>query len=101
MTTLFQAFSGILIAFFLYYGMDIRRKGGARDFAAPAWQMVMKLCSFLLVGAFFWITLSARQVSLGDWLDLSLMIVGTAFVTAAKLELRSEERRVGKECRSR
>jgi protein-S-isoprenylcysteine O-methyltransferase Ste14 len=87
MTTLFQAFSGILIAIFLYYGMDIRRKSGARDFAAPAWQIVMKLCSLLLVGAFFLVTLSARHVSLADWLDLSLMIIGTAFVTAAKREL--------------
>ena len=31
-----------------------------RDLAAPKWQRVMKLCSFLLVGAFFWIALSAR-----------------------------------------
>jgi len=87
MTTIFQTISGILIAFFLYYGMDIRRKDGARDFAAPAWQTVMKLCSFVLVGAFFWIALSTRQVSVVDWLDLVLMISGTAFVTAAKLEL--------------
>ena len=87
MTTLFQIISGILVALFLYYGMDVRRKDGARDFVAPAWQRAMKLCSLLLVGAFFWITLSTRQVSMGDWLDLSFMISGTAFVAAAKREL--------------
>ncbi len=87
MTTLFQTIAGILVAFFLYYGMDVRRQDGARDFAAPVWQTLMKLCSFLLVGAFLWIALSTHQVSLGDWLDLAVMISGTTFVTAAKNEL--------------
>lgn len=87
MTLLFQAISGTLVVFFLYFGMDVRRKRGARDFARPAWQRVMKLCSFLLIGSFFWIALSARHVSMGDWLSLSVMISGTAFVVAAKHEL--------------
>jgi protein-S-isoprenylcysteine O-methyltransferase Ste14 len=87
LTALFQTIAGVLVALFLYYGMDVRRKDGARDFAAPAWQTLVKLCSFLLIGAFLWIVLSTRQVSLGDWLDLSVMMSGTTFVMAAKKEL--------------
>lgn len=87
MTILFQTISGALVICFLYFGMDVRRKRGAGNFARAAWQRIMKLCSFLLVGSFFWVALSVRHVSVGDWLDLSVMITGTAFVVAAKHEL--------------
>ena len=87
MTTLFQITSEILAACFLSYGMDIRHKQGARDFVAPIWQTLMKLCSFSLVGVFVWITLSTRQASAGDWLYLAVMTSGTAFVVAAKHQL--------------
>jgi steroid 5-alpha reductase family enzyme len=80
----FQIIAGTLTAFFLYYGMDVRRKEGARDFTLSAWQTLMKFCSFLLVGVAVWITFSVHQVNAGDWLDLAVMASGTAFVAAAK-----------------
>ena len=81
---IFQIAAGILAALFLYYGMDVRRKEGAKDFVALAWQKLMKFCSFLLVGAAVWITLGVRQLNAVDWLDLAVMASGTAFVAAAK-----------------
>ena len=76
--------AGILAVLFLYYGMDVRRKKGAKDFVTLAWQRLMKFCSFLLVGAAVWITFSVRQLNAVDWLDLALIASGTAFVAAAK-----------------
>src|SRR6266699_3645647 len=84
MTTLLQITSGTLVALFLYYGMDVRRKDGAADFVAHTWQTLMKLCSFSLVGGFVWVTLSVPEVSASDWLDLAIMASGTVFVKAAK-----------------
>ena len=81
---IFQITAGTLAAFFLYYGLDVRRKDGAKDFVAPVWQKLMKFCSFLLVGVAVWITLSVRQLNATEWLDLALMASGTAFVAAAK-----------------
>ena len=48
--------AGVLAAVFLYYGMDVRRKDGARDFVAPVWQTLMKVCSFSLAGGAVWMT---------------------------------------------
>ena len=87
MATLFQITAAILAGLFLYYGLDVRRKEGAWDFVAPAWQTLVKLCSFSLVGAFVWFTVSVRQVNTGDWLDLAVMASGTTFVMAAKRAL--------------
>jgi len=84
MTTLFQITSGTLVALFLYYGMDVRRKDGAADFVAHTWQTLMKFCSFSLIGGFVWVSLSVPQVSASDWLDMAIMASGTVFVTAAK-----------------
>src|SRR5438093_10942768 len=84
---IFQIIASILAAFFLYYGMDVRRKDGTRDFVAPAWQTLMKVCSFALVGVTVWITASIRQVNASDWLDLAVMASGTGFITAAKYAL--------------
>lgn len=81
---IFQITAGTLAGFFLYYGMDVRRKDGAKDFVALVWQKLMKFCSFLLVGVAVWITLSVRQLNATEWLDLALMASGTAFVAAAK-----------------
>jgi protein-S-isoprenylcysteine O-methyltransferase Ste14 len=84
---LFQITAGILVALFLHYGMDVRRKEGTRHFVAPAWQVLMKLCAFSLIGAFVWFAVSADQVSVIDWLGLALMATGTAFIVAAKRAL--------------
>ena len=81
---IFQITAGLLAAVFLYFGMDVRGKDGARDFVAPVWQKLMKFCSFLLVGSAVWITSSVRQLNASDWLDLAVMASGTAFVAAAK-----------------
>jgi len=84
---LFQIAVAILGGLFLRYGMDVRRKAGARDFIAPAWQVLMKLCSFALLGGFGWIALAMHAPSPLDWLGLASMASGTAFVAAAKRAL--------------
>ena len=81
---IFQITAGMLAVLFLYYGMDVRRKEGAKDFVTGPWQKLMKFCSFLLVGATVWITFSVRHLNASDWLDLAVMASGTAFVAAAK-----------------
>ena len=48
---IFQITGGMLAAFFLYYGMDVRRKDDASDSVAARWQALMKLCSFSLAAA--------------------------------------------------
>ena len=85
---IFQIIAGILGAVFLYYGMDVRRKDGARDFVSPTWQTLMKVCSFALVGGAVWITVSLRQVNATDWQALVLIAGGTAFVASAKHTLK-------------
>jgi protein-S-isoprenylcysteine O-methyltransferase Ste14 len=80
----FQIIAGILAAIFLYYGMDVRRKHGARNFVAPVWQRLMKFCAFLIVGAVVSSALTVRQLNAGDCLALAVMASGTAFVAAAK-----------------
>ena len=72
-TTIFQIIAGILAAVFLYYGMDVRRKNGSRDFIAPAWQTLMKVCSCALIGITAWTILSLRQVNFSDWVDLAVV----------------------------
>ena len=83
----FKVTAGILVAVFLYYGMDVRRKPGARHFVAPFWQLLMKLSSFTLIAAFVWIAWSVRQLSPIDWLSLVALAGGTAFIVAAKRAL--------------
>jgi protein-S-isoprenylcysteine O-methyltransferase Ste14 len=84
---IFKSATVILAAFFVYYGMDIRRKVGARDFVAPVWQVIMKLCSIILILAFAWIALSAQHVNTNDWVSLAMMAGGVGFVVAAKRAL--------------
>jgi protein-S-isoprenylcysteine O-methyltransferase Ste14 len=83
----FQLITGALVALFVYFGMDVRHKAGARNFVAPGWLLLMKLCSFLLIGTFVWVVISVHQLSPIDWLALTLMTSGAAFVVAAKRAL--------------
>jgi protein-S-isoprenylcysteine O-methyltransferase Ste14 len=85
--TIFKSAVAILAAIFVYYGMDIRRKTGARDFVAPVWQVIMKLCSIALILASAWVTLSAQHVNTTDWVSLAMMAGGVGFVVAAKRAL--------------
>ena len=80
----FQIYSGVLVVVFLAYGMDVRQKAGARDFVAQAWQRLMKICSFSLIALFIWIVLLMKEAGAMDWLCLTVMTIGTAFVCAAK-----------------
>jgi protein-S-isoprenylcysteine O-methyltransferase Ste14 len=84
---IFQTTAGILVALFVFYGMDVRRKGGAHDFVAPIWQALLKLCAFSLTVAFAGIAMSATHTSAIDWSALAMMAAGTAFVVAAKRAL--------------
>lgn len=84
---LYQATAAFLGALFMLYGMDVRRKEGARDFVAPAWQLLMKLCACLLIAGFAWLVASMRDPGMIDWLGLTLGASGTAFVVVAKWTL--------------
>lgn len=84
---LFQIAAAFLGALFLCYGMDVRRKEGARNFVAHAWQTLMKVCAFSLIGGFVWLALSMKEPGPIDWLGLAFMVGGTAFVAAAKKAL--------------
>jgi protein-S-isoprenylcysteine O-methyltransferase Ste14 len=87
--TLFQISAAILGALFIAYGMDVRRKPGARNFVGRSWQFLMKACAFALIGGFMWLVLSMTETGAIDWLGLVLMASGTAFVAAAKSALGS------------
>src|SRR5258708_37775635 len=80
----YQAASAFIGLLFVTYGMDIRRKAGARDFVAPAWQGLVKLCAVLLIGGFAWLVASLPQPGLIEWLALLLGVSGTAFVVAGQ-----------------
>ena len=84
---LYQAMAAFLGLLFLRYAMDVRRKAGARDFVAPAWQHLMKLCALLLIAGFAWLVAAMREPGTVDWLGLTLAASGTAFVVAAKRTL--------------
>ena len=84
---LFKMICVALTLCFVLFGMDIRRKTGSRDFVPLVWQVVMKFCSFLLIGAFVWTVLLSQDVSILDWFALVLMAMGTVFVTLAKRTL--------------
>lgn len=83
----YQAAAAFLGALFMLYGMDVRRKEGARDFVAPVWQLLMKLCACLLITGFAWLVASMREPGMIDWFGLTLGASGTAFVVAAKWTL--------------
>ncbi len=85
--TLFQTVAAILGALFLVHGMDVRRRQGARNFVAPVWQRLMKVCAFSLIGGFVWLALSITHVAFVDWIGLVFMLAGTGFVVAAKMAL--------------
>src|SRR5258708_6217279 len=53
-TGLYQALAALLGALFVVYGMDVRRKSGARNFVAPAWQRLHKLSALVLIGGLAW-----------------------------------------------
>lgn len=84
---LFKMLCVLLTLCFVFFGMDIRRKHGTRDFVPLVWQLVMKFCSFLLIGAFAWTVLLSHEINLFDWFSLMLMASGTMFVTIAKRTL--------------
>jgi protein-S-isoprenylcysteine O-methyltransferase Ste14 len=84
---LFQSACLASIALFLWYGMDVRRKAGARDFVPPFWQALMSVAALSLLGAFIWVVLAIREPAGLDWLGLALMGSGTSFVVAAKRAL--------------
>jgi len=83
----YQATTAFLGALFMFHGMDVRHKEGARDFVAPVWQLLMKLCAWLLIAGFAWLVASMREPGMIDWLGLALGASGTAFVVAAKWTL--------------
>ncbi len=83
-TPFFQVIACALVALFVYYGMDVRQKSGARNFITPFWQMLMKLLSFALIAAFVYGVWSVRFPGAVDYLALVLMASGTGFVAAAK-----------------
>lgn len=85
--TLFQTASAVLGTLFLFYGMDVRRKEGSRNFVRRGWQTLMKICAFSLIGGFIWLALSMKEPAPIDWLGLAFMVSGTAFVAAAKRAL--------------
>ncbi len=85
--TLYQAAAAFLGTLFLVYGMDVRRKAGARNFVAPEWQLLIKLCALVLIAGFAWIVATMRAPGLIDWLALGLGATGAAFVVAAKRAL--------------
>ena len=66
MTILFQTIAAVLLVMFVGYGMDIRRKLGARNFVPAGWQVLMKISSFSLIGAFVGITLTIHEVNATD-----------------------------------
>ena len=84
---LFKIVCVLLTLCFVFFGMDIRRKHGSRNFVPLVWQLVMKFCSFLLIGAFVWTVLLSHELSTLDWFSLMLMASGTMFVTMAKRTL--------------
>ncbi len=84
---LYQAVAAFLGLLFVCYAMDVRRKAGARDFVAPAWQHLMKLCALLLITGFAWLVAAMRDPGTVDWLGLTLAASGTTFVVAAKRTL--------------
>lgn len=86
-TLFFQVTALALVAVFIYYGMDVRKKTDVQNFTMPLWQMLMKLLSFALIIAFVYGVWSVRLPSAVDYLALALMVSGTAFVTAAKQAL--------------
>jgi predicted metal-dependent hydrolase/protein-S-isoprenylcysteine O-methyltransferase Ste14 len=86
-TGLYQALAALLGALFVAYGMDIRRKAGARNFVAPAWQRLHKLSALVLIGGFAWLIAAMYRPDAIDWLALTLGAVGTGFVVAGKRTL--------------
>lgn len=84
-----QIIGTALIAFFVYYGMDIRRKKGSSNFVATPWLLLMKLLSFALIACFAAVLFSLRNADIGDWLCIALMASGTAFIMAAKKTLHT------------
>ena len=60
-----------------------RRRPGARDFVRPLWQVLMKLCSVLLMSVTGWLVFRAAlqtPFSIADWLALAA-ISGLSFAT--------------------
>ena len=84
---LFKTLCVLLTCAFFFFGMDIRKKHGSRDFVPLVWQLAMKFCSFLLIGAFVWTVILSQEVSMLDWFSLLLMAFGTMFITMAKRTL--------------
>lgn len=72
---------------FIYFGMDVRRKSGSRNFVAPPWLMMMKAMSFSLIAAFLAVVLFAREFGALQWVCLALMSSGTCCIVSARRAL--------------
>lgn len=86
-TLLYQATAYALVAVFVYYGMDMRHKRGAKNFVAPLWQILMRILSFALIVTFVYAVSSVHTLAAVDYLALLLMAGGTGLVIAAKQTL--------------
>lgn len=84
---LFKIITLCVGAAFVYFGMDVRRKVGARDFVSGTRLTLMKILSFSLIAAFFWFALRMGAVGPAEWATLILLISGTVFITLAKCAL--------------
>ena len=86
---LFRVASLTLVALFLWFGMDVRRKAGTGSFVGHGWQTLMKLAAFSLIGLFVRVVLTIPEPRSLEWIALGLMGSGTACVVAAKRTLGS------------
>ena len=86
-TALFRLTTAALAALFLWFGMDLRRRPGSRDFVATRWQTLMKVAAFTLIGACLPVVLTIPAPRIADWLALAVVATGTAFVVAARRAL--------------
>jgi len=85
----FQIIGIALIALFVFYGMDIRRKKGSSNFVATPWLFLMKFLSFALIACFAAALFTLSKADIVDWICLALMASGTAFIIAAKKTLNT------------
>jgi protein-S-isoprenylcysteine O-methyltransferase Ste14 len=91
----FKTAAVALTFYFMWFGMDVRRKRGARNFVAPAFGLAMNAVSFALVTVFGWRVIVAAGANAADWACLLPMAAGTASVAAAKRELGAAHTFIG------
>jgi predicted metal-dependent hydrolase/protein-S-isoprenylcysteine O-methyltransferase Ste14 len=84
---LFRIAAGSALAIFLRYGMDLRRRPGARYLTHPASQAGLKLAALLLLAGHGWVLASLGRVAPLDWLALLPLLAGAGLVWAGKRRL--------------